>query len=505
MLEIQNNGPVYLGAAKPGEGEGGGGADSDMSNVYGTSFSAASASGTRLYASVGKSFAPSTDTTAGTDDFANTPVFKGYYMLVKYNSTSGKAEPIAYEGTPEYTSIKAAGTEDYDEVYMYPKFYYKHTVNTDGSSETLLSPTPKTGFKPSSMHYRWDAAQSKYVMHDYIGVTRFGWGYTSGSVSDMAARKGLYPLTNITRDSFETKARARGMRVFGMKELAALQMLGDIKYAHKNWQTAVSKGYCSAYPNFLLREDTSETQTAVIDYTAENALLFAPGRYCSFSDNQAYNQVRKITEIDTEYDTTNNYMKITFEGAAAPTITVGTTKLYPGLCPSGLTESVKGMDGKAASLSTNDQRYPSVYLGIENLFGNQWKFLTDTMRMDGTSVSYYNRSSDSSKDWPTSSDLKDWKPGPTILTTEGYIKRMTPTAGLSALDYLSIPAELGGTDSNPIGDYQYSNAASERKCCLMGGNLDNGLKCGPFSLTWRSALSTAGWNYGALGVFVPEE
>ena len=476
----------HVGAFAGGEGSGSGG-DSDTSSLMGVTFDGVNAAGTRTYAASELTFTKSTDSAAGTDPFKDNAIFQGYYALVKYNSTSGKAEIVAYEGTPEYAAMIAAGTEDFDVVRMFHVFYYKHTINAAGKIEIVLSPNPRSGFKPSPMHYR------NGVLHEWVGVTRYAWGNAGGGA--IASRAGLYPLTATTRDSFETKARARGMRVFGMKELSALQMLGCVKYGNLNWQYVIGDGFSGA---------PATDRTVTVAQTSANSVILSASYASEFpvgaSIYLASNDFRTITGNET-YSEDNTMIEVSFGGD--PFTSTTSTKVHGGLAINGSADAVKGLDGQNAGMHATGSRCSIITLGIENLFGNCWKFLTDTMRMDGTSVSYFNPDPDGTSTWPESTNLRGWEPGPTILTTEGYIKRFSPTFGLGDLDHLSIPAELGGNANNPVGDYQYSNAASERKCCLFGGTLSGGACAGPFCLHWYNRLGSNGWNYGALGVFVP--
>lgn len=467
---------------------GSGGGSSDNQDLLGVSFDGTNAAGTRTYGAADLSFTKSTDAAAGTDPFRDNPIYQGYYVLVKYNSTTQKAEIVAYEGTKKYDDMITANEEDFDVVRMFPLFYFKHIIDSQGKIQIVLSKTAKTGFKPSPMHYR------NGVLHEWIGITRYAWG-NAGS-GTIASRAGLYPLTNTTRADFETKARARGMRVFGMKELSALQMLGAVKYANLNWQTAIGPGFTEAPATDRTVTVAQENANSVI-LSASYAADFPVGA----SIYLASNDFRTITANET-YSEDDTMIEVSFGGS--PFTSTTSTKVHGGLAINGSADAVKGLDGQNTSMHTSGGRRSIITLGIENLFGNCWKFLTDTMRMNGTSVSYFNPDPDGDNTYPEDSNLRGWQAGPTILTTEGYIKRFTPTYSLGDLTHLSIPAELGGNQSNPVGDYQYSNAATERKCCLFGGALDNGASAGPFYLIWYSGLGDNRWDIGALGVFIPD-
>ena len=466
--------------------------------LLGVVFDGTNAAGTRTYGAANKTFTRSTDASAGTDTFAENPIFRGYYALVKLNSTTQKAEIIAKEGTAEYASIKAAGTEDYDEVRMFHVFWYKQTISSDGKKTIVLSPMPLEGFKPSPMHYR------NGLLHEWVGITRYPWGKDADATGGMAAKTGLYPLTNTTEATFYTNAKARGLRIFGAREFSSLQLLGNVKYANQNWQSAVAAGYTNANVNAVLREDTAGTNTAVIDYSASNAQMFAVGRTLSFVDRRVADNVRNITAIDTEYDTTNNYMKITFDGAVAPTMTAGTDKIYAGLAKNGTGDSIQGLDGYASSMHSSEDKCTGKYLGIENLFGNMNKACSGIVRYDGSI--WIKDDPDGDNTWLTTSDQTGWtRACPSYDNSAGYINKFNPTENMGEYDWLSSPSETGGTSSAPIGDYIWSNTTTNTVYMIgYGGPLSLGAGRGPFFWDAYSRVATASWDWGALGVFIPD-
>ncbi len=454
-------------------------------SLLGVNFDGVNATGTRTYGAANKQWSKSTNTVAGTDEFKDHPCFKGYYALVKYNSETEQAEIIAKEGTAEYTAIKTAGTEDYDEVRMFHVFWYKKTVQADGKQSIVLSPIPLEGFKPSPMHYR------NGVLHEWVGITRYAWGRTGSTT--IAARAGLYPLTNTNENTFETRARARGMRVFGMNELAALQMLGSVKYAHQNWQTAIGAGFSGA--------PTSD-RTVTVGQENSNSVILSNSYAAEFPVGASIylgsNDFRTITANET-YSEDSSMVEISFDGN--PFTSTTSTKVHGGLAINGSADAVLGLDGENVGMHATEARRSVVTLGIENLYGNCWKLLSGIMRKGG--FSYINPNPDGQYEWPTAADDKGWEKGPAIMTTEGYIKRFVPSADLGEFQYLSIPVELGGNSTAPVGDYQYTNNSTDPRMCLAGGFLYFGAYDGPFFLFWNYTVSSTGWHFGALGVFVP--
>lgn len=459
-------------------------------SLLGVIFDGANAAGTRTYGAANRRWAKSTDTAAGVDEFANHPCFKGYYALVKYNSETGKAEIIAKEGTAEYEQIKAAGTEDYDEVRMFHVFWYKQTINADGSKSIMLSPIALDGFKPSPMHYR------NGVLHEWVGITRYAWGKDDSAVGGMASRAGIYPLTNTTEANFYTKAKSRGLRVFGAKEFSALQMLGCVKYAHQNWQTAVGSGFTSA-PASDRTVTVAQTNANSVILPAANAADFPVGA----SIYLGANNFRTITGNEA-YSEDSTMIEVSFDGA--PFTSTTSTKVHGGLAINGSADVVQGLDGENVSMHATAARRSIVTLGIENLFGNVTKACSGIVRYDG--YMWIKDNPDDDNTWLTASNQDGWtKACPAYNDSEGYIKRFNPTADMGEYDWLSSPIETGGNATNPVGDYIYSNATTTTVYIVgFGGNLYIGAYCGPFCWGAGNGVTFTNWHWGALGVFIPE-
>ena len=451
--------------------------------LLGVDFDGVHAQGVRTYGAIGKQWTKSTDSVAGVDDFKDNPIYQGYYALVKYNPALGRAEIVAREGTAEYEAMLASGTEDFDVVRMFHVFYYKKTVNADGSQSIVLSPVALEGFKPSPMHWR------NGVLHEWIGITRYAWGKASAALGGMASRTGLVMQTAQTNEWFEERARARGMRIFGIKEASALQMLGTVKYAHLNWQAVLGDG-CSL---------TARTEREVtVGQTEANSVIISKEYRDDFTQGYSFrigNELYKIVSVE-DYDTQN--IRINTDTAISST---AGTKVSGALALNGTADAVKGEDGENASMHTITTRRAIIAMGIENLYGNGWKKLSGIMRMGG--YSYINPAPDEQYACPTQTDTKGWEKGPAVMTTTGYIKRFADNEALGKHGYLSIPVELGGNADNPVGDYQYSTADSVPRLCTFGGSMENGAGDGAYYLDWNSAVNAVRWNSGALGVFVP--
>lgn len=456
-------------------------------NIYGSSFDGVNSTGTRLYASSGLSWSPSTDISAGTDQFTGKSVWDGFDVLVKYDSSTGKAKIVAYEGTSAFDTYKNDDSYGADVFHMFPKGYFQRIATDSVGAETKLVSTKEyANFTPSSMHYR------SGVLHDYIGVTKYGW--CDDGNNGICSRSGKPPKINITENRFETLARAKGLLVGGINDVSWLQHIGSIKYNNLNWQTAVGQGVTNTYA--IGTATVSESGVSRIIVSNAQAASFSVGTLVHISSvGSGYWWTISAIAI---YDSNN--MAITVTSGTTFNTTSGSTTIETSCFKSGGTDTVLGQDG-AVSVGS-DGKLSILTMGIENFYGNTWKLLSGVCRI-GSNI-YLNPSPDTQYAWPsTAADAitKGWKQyGGTYCASTGYIK----TFGYDAnYPHIIIPATVGGDSSKPVGDSYYTNTDADAKIALSGGSLSNGSVAGPFYVYLNYGVGTASWGFGALGVFIP--
>ena len=455
-------------------------------NTYASIFSQSSSEGRRLYGAKGKNFTKATDLTAGTDDFKLIAPFNIYRAVVKY--IGGKAQIVAREGDANFSTYVA--NKDGDVFTMFPKYWYKRTQEANGDEIWQVSPFKIAGFLPSPLHYR------NGTMHDWIGISSYQLGENGADAQSMP---GLPIKVNIPWTSFNTLMRAKGLYVADYAAACHMQILGSIKYNNLNWQTAIGSGISNTYSG----EGITTAEKAVISETNVNRIIVANATAAKFSLGSratligpAFSQ-RLVTAITT-YDASN--MAITLDGAVFST-TAGTTGIRRAVDGTGGTDSLLGTDGMPTG---TDGKTSVKTLGIENWYGNAWNLLGGAFRHNDTDF-YINTDIENVASWPATIDAAlatGWKKlNGTLPTSAGYIQTMNRD---SAMPWATITKTVGGTASDPVGDYFYRDATTDFRIVLLGGSLNIASYAGPFCAYLNGALSVAYWTYGAFGLFIPE-
>jgi len=452
--------------------------------ILGSSFDGINYTGTRLYASTEKSWGPSTDIAAGTDDFLGKGAYDAFEVLVKPDS-NGVAQIVAYEGTSAFDAHKADDSYGADVFVMFPKSYVQRIATDSVGAETkLVSTKHYNGFVPSPMHYRGG------VLHDYIGVTKYGW--CDDGNGGICSRTGKPPKINIAENNFETLARAKGLRIAGINEISYLQHIGSIKYNSLNWQTTVGRGVVDIYA--YATATVSETGVSRVIVSNSDAAKFSVGELVHIASSGVWWPIASIAAYDA------NNMAITVTSGTTFSTTSGSTAIETSCIYSGGTDTVLGVDG-AASAGTDGWR-SVLTMGIENFYGNTWKLLGGICRIG--SALYVNPSPDTQYAWPSSAAdaaTKGWvKFAGTYCTSSGYIKAFGYDANYP---HILIPATVGGDSNKPVGDYYYTNTDTDAKIALFGGSLRSGSAAGPFYVSLDNGVGAAAWYCGALGVFIP--
>lgn len=458
--------------------------------VAGVKFTPTEAIGTRLAAAENLTWEKSTELIAGQDDFpAKFNCFNTYEALVK----GGKV--VATEGSYEFEKYKDDDEYDADVFVMFPKGYGRRYYDGDGNEYRFVSDRRLAGYVPSPLH------MVEGTEYDVVGITKYGW-CDNGS-GGLCSRAGKPKRVNISWQDFETKSVARGTGIHAMSYMDAtwLQHLGCIKYANRNWQSAVGNGVMNGYTEVATKKCTvSQTGAASIIVDNATAANFAAGDgiYLDGVSNLTGIRTRMILSID-DYDESNK--KISVDGSEFNT-TAGASGFYRAVNYSGGCDSVLGLDGEISG-GVNG-RNSVLTLGVENFYANDWKLLGNAMRV-GKDV-YINPKPLSAAAWPSSANdaiAKGWiRLGGVLAESNGYIKTLSYNANYPLV---SVPASVGGTSSAPVGDYFYTDATTaDLRIVLLGGYFNAGAVCGAFCVYVRDWLGTAWLGYGALGVFRPQ-
>ncbi len=462
--------------------------DNIAAEAAGVKFTPTDAVGSRLGAAESMTWEKSTDIAAGQDDFpAKFNCFNTYEALVK----DGKV--VATEGSYEFEKYKDDDEYDADIFTMFPKGYGRRYYDGDGNEYRYVSDRRLSGYVPSPLH------MVEGTEYDVVGITKYGW--CDDGKGGLCSRANKPKAVSRTWQSFETAsvARGSGIHAISYSDLTWLQHLGCIKYANRNWQSAVGNGVMNGYTEVALKKCTvtqASSASVIIDNTTAESFAAGDVVYLSGVTLNGGIYTRKILSIAT-YD--DNNKRVTLDGPAFAS-TAGTSGWYRAVSYSGGCDAVLGLDGEISGGTSG--RNSVLTLGIENLYANDWKLMGNAFRVDNDI--YINSKPLSAAAWP--SDVNDavakgWINVATIPDKEGYIKTLSYNANYPLI---STPATVGGDSSRPVGDYFYRNNDTNLKILLAGGSLYLGLDCGAFYVYVSPALSYSGFYLGSLGVFRPQ-
>lgn len=522
---------------------------------------AADGTATRLYGAVGCSFAKSTDTEAGTDDFRQYDIFDTYDVLVKYNAITGKAELFATEGTWEFEHYRGLpGFYDFVAVKIY---WYKLQILSAGNVRILVSPEQKAGYNVSPAHYR------NGVLHEYVYIAKYVIGnkpfvveidsvtapeqpytvgykwFDSGKIytatsetetdggvdtekntsylcnnvyyycdgAELVAQadeepftiaSGNPPMVSKTVVQFDTLAKTRGLSLFGLKEITTLQLLATVKYASLDWQTKIGKGNTAGWKGDAKAATTETDENFVIvaasAFSAANLTVPATMQCIGVgtSDVTTWYKVLSIEDVTVD----NVACKKVFIAGKVSTA-ANVTVICLGVQLTGGGDNVLGLDGEnTANGVLNAEKRPMVNFGIEGLVGNVGQYAGNTVNKVANSAGKILSNpnpEEATANYPTTSDDKGWE----VVTTHIPTTNRNNYKFLPSTD-LNIDAFLFGDISGGLtGDQQYYTASAGIKRVFYGGTCNYGGNAGGFYLLCDNDLSNHNRRNGGRCVFVP--
>lgn len=368
----------------------------------------------------------------------------------------------AYYGDEGYTEDGSNG-----QVMVYqPKFYYLVCPLEYDRQETgygyhlrkanyYVSETQRAGFKLHPAFYDKNGNEVDYIlMSAYEGCIydTSANAYLKNDEQVMDAFKdkfssiaGARPASgvsqNLTRPNIEqmAKNRGEGWHSFGIKTASMEQLLMIVEMGMMNLQTAIGQGIVN-----LPWTTGSDTTSSYAGATGSTASL-----------GNGTGRATKTT---------------TYEGGKATDYTV---------------------DGKTSIC----------YRGVENFWGNIWKFaygINFYCEVGKPFLGYVCKDFNYAESKKTDNYENI---GFALPSENGYVSAM----GYSTkYDWLFLPSEVKGNSSLPVGDYYYQNNTWDGyRIALLGGHWNDGSRAGGFYWFLYGGVGTRGRYVGGRLVYVP--
>lgn len=368
----------------------------------------------------------------------------------------------AYYGDEGYTENGSNG-----QVMVYqPKFYYLVCPLEYDRQETgygyhlrkanyYVSETQRAGFKLHPAFYDKNGNEVDYIlMSAYEGCIydTSANAYLKNDEQVMDASKdkfssiaGARPASgvsqNLTRPNIEqmAKNRGEGWHSFGIKTASMEQLLMIVEMGMMNLQTAIGQGVVN------------------LPWT-------------------------------TGSDTTSSYA-----GATGSTASLGNG--------TGRATETTTYEGGVATKNTADGKTSICYRGVENFWGNVWKFaygINFYCEVGKPFLGYVCKDFNYAESKRTDNYENI---GFALPSENGYVSAMGYSTNY---DWLFLPSEVKGNSSLPVGDYYYQNNTwNGYRIALLGGGWADGSSAGGFSWGLNGGVGSRYRNVGGRLVYVP--
>lgn len=368
----------------------------------------------------------------------------------------------AYYGDEGYTEDGSNG-----QVMVYqPKFYYLVCPLEYDRQETgygyhlrkanyYISETQRAGFKLHPAFYDKNGNEVDYIlMSAYEGCIydTSANAYLKNDEQVMDASKdkfssiaGARPASgvsqNLTRPNIEqmAKNRGEGWHSFGIKTASMEQLLMIVEMGMMNLQTAIGQGVVN------------------LPWT-------------------------------TGSDTTSSYA-----GATGSTASLGNG--------TGRATETTTYEGGVATKNTADGKTSICYRGVENFWGNIWKFaygINFYCEVGKPFLGYVCKDFNYAESKRTDNYENI---GFALPSENGYVSAMGYSTNY---DWLFLPSEVKGNSSLPVGDYYYQNNTWDGyRITRLGGYWDSGSDAGGFCWTLHYGVGRRSRDIGGRLVYVP--
>ena len=442
-----------------------------QSNVrrYGVKFTGSVAAGERLYDAVGLTAAVGTDTDGAVNDFDAIMPWAGMRRC-NTEIVDGERVPTAFEGEPGFDNVNK-------DVFVYcPLFYY---YRSEDDSEHIVCMEKLAGFTAPKKFHRADGS-----LRDFCFLPAYTMGIDASG--NPVSRPGYYPhlpsLTsamNLCKSKHTAGTLDSDIWIEGMADDEIKNVLLDIEFATRDHQTVMQGASSMRYSS------DKATAGGVNQFTlaASVAVQYCVGQTIAIGRTDKGQEVAMnatITAIDTATGV------ISFVPASSTDVTVEADNFISSRpWKSGVCDTVKTPSG--SPVSNKNAKYPCVYRGIENPWGNQFRWRWDFLKNDAQPYVL-----DDPKNYTGAVNDHYTALSYQVPITNGYATEM----GFDpAFQYARVTKAIGGGSTTYFADYYYY--AAGLRALLVGGSVADGRSAGARCCHVSNSPSYAGWSIGA--------
>lgn len=315
----------------------------------------------------------------------------------------------------------------------------------------------------------------------------------------LKSKSNVFPTVNTTRNSFRIAARKNdgdGTNIESRYQITDLSEYVDlvqipmqIEFATKHMQAVMSGFTAGQYSSSHLPLIVENGVNRVVLTNAQGS-LYRVGQTIWIGTSQgSFNVAKDRIILAIEVDTPSaGQIAILFDGD--PVNIVTTHVVINASMRTGQTNNVQASSG---CYLANDGKYSIVWRGIENPYGNIYKFVDGVKLSNGkaficTKPSGYNDNSSIDGEYPYPFEKILYTPA----GTEGYVKKLGFD---NRFPFAKLPIEVGAGSTTYYSDYYYINVSGDRTV-LVGGSWVSGATAGPFYWHVHTSLADTSLNLG---------
>ena len=363
--------------------------------------------------------------------------------IISYNYNTTTHQRVADYGDADYATDGSNGIV----LTEIPEFYYDRYVEEDATDN-------------HTYEYIWI---SEYALKGFKKSKKFSIGRyeSSWDGSKLQSISGAFPKISQNISWFRTKSRDLGTG-FGQQDyrMFLLQMLYLVEYANYNSQSVLGYGEAGYRNNDNDKALVAESDATRIIVSTSVASNFVVGQAISIGNNSSWNNSvaeNRIIESIEDYSSGGVTGKaVNFSGNAVNITT--NSVLHTSAQLTGKCDSLGMKSGCLNSASRN----AIIYRGVENIFGNIWKFVDGLNIKDYVAYICYDPSQYASDKFTSPYEAV------------GYTNSSNTSTYAKELGYdeenplVALATETGGSDSTYMCDYY--NSASGNRIALLGGS-----------------------------------
>lgn len=436
---------------------------------YGVRFSGSASAGARLYDALGLVAGVGTDAETAENSFDHIMPWAG---MRRCNTAlvDGERVPTFFEGEVGFDNVNK-------DVFVYvPLFYYYRSAD---DNEHVVASSPLAGYRVPTKFRRANG-----TLRDHCFLAAYTAGVDANGVP--VSRPGYFPncisltaFMSLCKTKHTAETLDSDIWIESTQDEEIIRVLMDIEFATRDHQTVMQGASSMRYAADTVT--TGGTNECTVPTACAAALLVGQTIAIGTADKGA--QVADNV-IVTAIDTATGVLTLQSRDGSDITVEAGnyisSRPWKSGACDSVLTPS--GSPG-----SNTDAKHPCKYRGIENPFGNQFRWRWDYLQND-----YQPYILDDPNNYDGSVNAHYTALSYQVAQANGYAKVM----GFDpAFPHCRVTTEIGGGSTTYFADYYYQ--ASGLRALRVGGDVSIGRSDGARSCYVNIAPGYADWIIGA--------